>query len=286
LDRDEQPSDEAEAIRQVQRTAAALTAKLRSLANLPREQTKAERSLDGALANLGDISVFSAALAELADQAGAIAKNGHARRAERTRAAVSTFVRASEPSHGAREGANGWRVGRLAIEIRLDDGLARLAYNREPLGSWQPIGQPADLERMFAAGEKQLGSAEIPPDALAETFIEAYDYLASKAFKAATTSKRIRLIDLLDEIRVVRARNLMRAKRRKDADAAISLPVWALLYNADLYRAQAGELPPALRLVFETGSQNETEKYGVTLNGLEPTRDYQRFCFVRRVGTE
>ena len=76
----------------------------------------------------------------------------------------------------------------------------------------------------------------------------------------------------------------MRKKRRGEAKAAADMPSWALLYNTDRYRASGSQVSHAQRLRFETGSQRETAKIGVTLNGLDSSRQYETLCYVRRTG--
>ena len=130
-----------------------------------------------------------------------------------------------------------------------------------------------------------MDKAAIPIDSLASSFIEACEYLESRREGLNLAPRRIALKDMLDEVRLVRARTALAAKKRRDAEAAVQLPLWALLYNADLYRAAAPNLPTDERLMFETGSTNETKRIGLTLNGLDPARDYQRFCYVRRTSS-
>jgi hypothetical protein len=48
----------------------------------------------------------------------------------------------------------------------------------------------------------------------------------------------------------------------------------------DLYRKIASSLPNHQRLGLLTGSQTETSKEGLTINGLDPNVDYNMICHI------
>jgi hypothetical protein len=276
------PNERADAIRQVQRTAAALVARLKPLASIKVGSASASRDLERALDGLGEPETFSRALADLSNQASEIVKESRRRRADELRAALAAYLRQAG-REDARETAVGWRIGRIELEVRVEEGTLRSLYNREPLSAWTAVSEPAHVEACLRDAEKLLDAAEIPIDALAPALISAYDFLAARTDGLNLGSRRVALKDLLEEVQVVLARDAIKARKPRAAEAAVRMPLWALLYNADLYRASANEAPAGDRLMFESGSTNETKRIGLTLNGLEAGRDYQRLCFVRRI---
>lgn len=272
----------SESIQPVTRAAAALAARLKPLAGVKPGAASAFRDLEQALDTLGDATTFSAALSDTVAQGRELVRQSRAERAVNLRTAMAGFIRDVEVDTAVRETALGWRVGRIELELRPDEGVLRSLYDREPLTTWTPILGASDVRTIFASSENLLDKAEIAEDRLVVAFLEAYQYLAARQEGMNLVSRRIALADLLDEIRVVLARTALKSKKRKDAEAAIQMPRWALLYNADRYRASAAGFAPDQRLMFETGSTRETEKIGVTMNGLDAARDYERFCYVRR----
>ena len=273
-----------DAVRQVQRASAALVGRLSPLAKVRAGSSTSERDLERALETLGDVDTFVAALGDLADQARRLVREAHARRADDLRAAVAGYLRESGRTD-VRETAIGWRISRVELELKPDTGEIRGLYNREPLTEWLPASEPRHVHECLSRAEALLDKAAIPIDSLASSFIEACEYLESRREGLNLAPRRIALKDMLDEVRLIRARTALAAKKRRDAEAAVQMPLWALLYNADLYRASAPNLPADERLMFETGSTNETKRIGLTLNGLDPARDYQRFCYVRRTSS-
>ena len=273
-------------IRQVQRAAAVLAARMKPLASVRAGSASALGDLERALDALGDPGTFTGALEDTAGQAQELVRAGRAARADNLRSAVAGFIRNAELGQSARETALGWRVGRVALELRADEGSLRASYNREPMTAWLPVHETADVERIYKDAEILLNKAEMPLEFLAPTLVAAYEDVGNHMSAAAGTPRRVKLQDVLEEVRIIRVREALRARKRKDAEAAIGMPAWSLLYNTDRYRAAAATLSPGARLMFEPGTTAEGTKFGVTLNGLEASRDYQRFCYVRRVTGE
>jgi hypothetical protein len=87
--------------------------------------------------------------------------------------------------------------------------------------------------------------------------------------------------DFYKEFRITQARHDVNRK----ADKVLTFPefpLWAFLYNLDLYIAHAGSTAPEIRLALETGSQNETNKSGYVTNGQNPQQDYKMHVFLVR----
>ena len=78
----------------------------------------------------------------------------------------------------------------------------------------------------------------------------------------------------------------MRTKRHKEAEVAIKHAALGAPVQRRSLQGPGRRIAEPTAPYVRDGSQNETEKLGVTLGGLDPNRDYQRFCFVRRVPTE
>lgn len=267
--------DPAEAIAQVRRTAAAVLARVKPLASVKGKGGGAVASLQRAIDALGDPSTVADALAAAVTQARDIVDTANRRRAAAFGTAMSEYLRGSGAD--TRETAVGWRVGPLELEERSEDGSLRARYNREIVMDWAPIREASDVGDLVQQAQELLRKAEVPEDKLAPVFSDAFRHASHQAGDG-----RVVLRDFLSELRVALVRAALQAKRRADARAALDLPPAALLYNTDRYRAMSSRLPPGERLRFETGGQRETQRIGVVLNGLDPARQYESYCYVRR----
>ena len=87
--------------------------------------------------------------------------------------------------------------------------------------------------------------------------------------------------DFYKEFRVTQVRHDVNRK----ADRTLTfpdVPWWAFLYNLDLYMGQSASVDSRMKLALETGSQNETTKFGCVTNGLNPQQDYRKPVFLVR----
>jgi hypothetical protein len=268
-------SDPAEAIAQVRRTASAVLTRVKPLASVKGKGGGAVASLERAIEALGDPATVADALAAAVTQAKDIVDAANNRRAAAFGAAMSEYLRGL--GSNSRETAVGWRVGLLELEKRSEDGSLRACYNRAVVVDWAPIREASDVGEFVQRAEELLRKAEVPEDRLGPVFSDAFRHASQQA-----KDGRVVLRDFLSELRVALVRDALQGKRRADARSALDLPPAALLYNTDRYRAMSSRLPADERLRFETGGQRETQRIGVVLNGLDPARHYESYCYVRR----
>lgn len=273
--------DQQEGLRAVQRTATALVGRLKALAALRPGTAQGVGDLEAALEKLGDPETFITALRDTVAQGGDLVSAAKARRGEVLRQAVSAFVRDVDGRFSVREVAAGWRVGPVALEIQPQEARVRALYNDEVVVPWTVVAGVDDVAAVHAKAMQQLESVGIPEDRLIAVINEAYDAVLARAGRPAP--HHLRLDEVLGETRLVLAREALSSRRQKDAEGAIRLPLWALLYAFDRFRAASATQASASRLLVETGTVREGEKFGVILNGLDAGRDYQRFCYVQRV---
>ena len=262
---------------QIRRSAAELQKRLRPLASLRKKGAAALVELEAAIATLGDPEVFSRALTTTVEQAKTELRRGREQRGRQFNRAIAQFIRTTD--HPTRETAVGWRVGPVELEQRAEDGLLRARYNRETVVDWKPVGDTADVALLVNDAETLLVKRSIPVEDSSSVFLDAFGRLSVVA-DAGEREPRIAIRDLLMEVAIVLVRRALRARRIADARAAVEIPRWALLHSVDVYRANSGRFSD--RLTFETGGQRETAKIGVVLNGLDPNRQYESFCYVRR----
>jgi hypothetical protein len=271
-----------EEIQLVQRAASGLAARLKPLASMRWNSADAPAKLAIALQKLGDPATFNQALTDTVAQGQEVVRKARARRSAAAGSAVAGFIQ-DVGRDAARETAHGWRVGLVELEVSADEGQVKALYDRAVVVGSAPVSSVDHVREVHSRATQALKAAELPDDVLVEVFDEAFEYLSSRRDPGMNLARsRVELQGLLREVRIVLVRRALQARRLKEATAALSMPPAALLYNADRYRAVSASIDASRRLVFEYGSQKETSRIGVTLNGLDPFRDYERFCYVER----
>ena len=201
-------------------------------------------------------------------------------RDQESRKAISAFVREAKDSGiGVRESANGFRVEELELVVRKNQ--FRFQYNQQPLRSkWESARQSSDISRTWNEAKTLINKFRIEQVQLAEMFAVTYEQCSS-SISGSTDPRRVMIQDFYKEFRITQARYDINRK----ADKVLTFPefpVWAFLYNLDLYIAHAGSTALEHRLALETGSQAETNKSGYVTHGLNPLQDYRMHVFLVR----
>ena len=199
-------------------------------------------------------------------------------RAQESGKAIAAFVREVKDSGiGVRESAGGFRVGELELMVRKNQ--FRFQYNQQPLRTkWESPRQSSDILRIWNEAKTLIKKFRIEEALLAEMFAATYEQFRS-SISVSSYSRRVMIQDFYKEFRITQARHDINRK----ADRALTFPefpLWAFLYNLDLYIAHAGSTASELRLALETGSQAETNKSGYVTNGLNPQQDYRMHVFL------
>lgn len=174
------------------------------------------------------------------------------------------------------------RVGCLQIETKPEIAKIRFLFNKIVLIPWKPVETAEDIVKYEKEALDKLKSVEIPEEILADVFIKAYQNTRNAREKTnKTNSSRVPINDLHAETLVELFRQQIVGRKKFNMKLKeIYLPDWAFVYNLDRYRHLSNSLPDEKRLFFETGSQSETKKMGVVLNGLDPNSIYKKFCYV------
>jgi hypothetical protein len=173
------------------------------------------------------------------------------------------------------------------LELKTDPNRAsiRFLFNKKELMPWKNVINTDDIVRYEGECCKMLINIEIPEKEIVDIFYRAYlNALRTKRGEKSTNSSFIQIKELYEEVQIELFRQKLSLKNLGSSKTiTISFPMWAFLYNLDCYR-KMHNISDKNRLFFETGSQIETKKNGVVLNGLDPKSDYKMFCYVRGSG--
>jgi len=173
-----------------------------------------------------------------------------------------------------RELDTGWRIGRLEVSVDRPHSRAKLLYNLEPLTEWFAVTTVVGLARAMTDAESKLTAASLPTPTFATALRDAYDRLARPS------APRVSLRDLYPEFRLAIVRDELKGGKHDRRLKFAEFPRWAYLHNLDLYRREFSKLAPSVRLVFETGSQEDHAKGRcVVLNGLDASESYKTYCW-------
>jgi len=236
--------------------------------------TKLEKALKG----IGNSAMFAAAIDDLKsklDRALDDARTISEREFDRT---ISGFINDIRKSGNiVREIANGWRVEELQLEIR--NHQCRFLYNRELwINKWEAPQKIADLKRLFSEAKASMKRLRLPESKLPEAFWDTYE-TCQRSASGRPERNEVLLKDFYKEFRITLARqDLDRNVDRKFSYP--EFPKWAFLYNLDLYISISSTLPFEKRLTLQTGSQEETRKFGYVTLGLNPADDYRQHVYI------
>jgi hypothetical protein len=87
------------------------------------------------------------------------------------------------------------------------------------------------------------------------------------------------LVDFYRQLRLTLVRRDLGQRPDKKL-SYVEFPQWAFLYNLDRYRSLSSNIPRETRLVVQTGSQQETQRFGMITDGLDARQDYKVVCYV------
>lgn len=191
---------------------------------------------------------------------------------------VSEFIRNCRAQMiSTREFQNAWRVGPLELKLRPEQATAQFAYNNQVVLKWFPVSSVDDLAAKYVTVNKELERFRLPIDLLSEVFFDAYEYLRWKRNNANSSNDRaVPARKFYQEVRVALLRKRIELKQPYN-----DLPLWAFLYNLDLYFASITHIPQSKKLGLQTGSQHEVSKgFGIVVNGLDALQDYKTICYI------
>lgn len=176
-----------------------------------------------------------------------------------------------------------FRVGCFEMETQPATATIRISFDKNIILPWRPVQNLGDIESCFQECTKKLKATEIPLDNFSTMLYQGYRRLRSKQEKERKPNPQFVLLrNLHEEILIELFRLQVKGKKNLNVKfKEIFFPEWAFQYNLERYRSQMSEIPKEKRLLFETGSQADTERFGIVLNGLSAQSDYKKFCYVR-----
>lgn len=174
------------------------------------------------------------------------------------------------------------RVEELEFQADPKNGYINVLFNKIVLIPWREVSSADDIWLTYDEASTTLRKSSIPENILPEIVVMAYSSIRSKQeYEKKLNAHLVPVSALHEEMIIGLLRNQMKGKSalsKKFKD--IYLPDWAFRYNLDRYRSLLPTLPEDKKVVFQTGSQLETERNGVVLNGLNAQEEYKKFCYV------
>lgn len=176
-----------------------------------------------------------------------------------------------------------FRVGCLEIETKPGNGTLRILFNQQELIPWTPVMKLEEIQSYVTEALTKLKSKEISIEILPDMIAKIYQKQKSHQEKERKPNAHLVPIRSLHHEMIVELfrQRIMDHKNFNTQIEGVIFPEWAFLYNLDRYRMLLTKLPENKRFFFETGSQAESERIGVTLNGLSANEDYKKFCYLR-----
>ncbi|WNR45148.1 hypothetical protein [Paenibacillus roseipurpureus] len=199
--------------------------------------------------------------------------NNRKRQFKRTVTAFLNSVK--EQDFKYREVGGGWRVGPLMMDLDEVQAKVRFSYNRTPISQSIQAYEAHSIITTFHKCIDLLKQVEIPQEVLGELFTKSYNMTV--AFSEASTGERVYIRKMASIFEFIVHETQQISKKKYISD----FPLLVFQYNLDRYRKLAANLQPGHRLNLQTGSQSETSKEGLTVNGLDPNVDYNMICHVQ-----
>jgi len=199
-------------------------------------------------------------------------------RKNKFRGILAGFIKGQQAKRvPTREFGQSWRVGPLAVQLRSEFAQIQIAYNNEVVIKWSSLSQTDDILKIYEAALKKLEETTLPLNKQVEVFWSAYDYLRwQQTRNNVSHPELVPLKNFYLETKVA----LTRFNLHKKVTLQKEYPLWAFLYNLDIYHSKIAETPPKNRLGLQTGSQDQSRKMGIVTNGLNPLQDYRTYCYI------
>ena len=209
-------------------------------------------------------------------------------RAETFRRVVSEFIRELKASGEATtETADGWQIGPVELQLKVERGEARATYNKAPISPasrWAVVTTKQDLADLRADAMKMLKSAEerFSDDLIKQLMMDAYRTAVAGRREAKTPrAELVPIVDLHRAFRIALVAHELEGQKPDKTLGSASMPRWCFLHILDRYQQLSGRLNAKERLVYQTGAQAEQAKgIGYMLGGLDPQHRYRVYCHV------
>lgn len=176
---------------------------------------------------------------------------------------------------------NTLRAEMLQIQANPQKASVQFLFNKKVLMPWKHVLCADDVVKYENECLGMLKKAVIPEQEIEDVFYRAYlNALRKRRKEKSFNPSYVPIVDFYTEVQVELFRQKLLNKASGADNITISFPIWAFLYNLDRYRKMRN-ISENKRLFLETGSQVETKKNGMVLNGLDPKADYKMFCYIR-----
>jgi hypothetical protein len=175
------------------------------------------------------------------------------------------------------------RVQIFEIEFKPETAQIRILFNKLIIIDWNNINSSDSFHKYENNAMKMIKSIEISDKQLPIIIKNAYNRLYKRKRMEDKIHPNLVLLKALhrEMIKELFFQQLSQRKSYNIRFPEVYLPDWAFVYNLDKYRTLIPTLDPEYQLSFETGSQAQTENFGIVLNGLNPNQELKKFCYIR-----
>jgi hypothetical protein len=228
------------------------------------------------------IDTFIIALEENRSNAKKFIEKAKAIRSESFKRHEAEYIKSlNSESKPVREYSNGWRTGKLMIKVRPGLSKIKILYNEQVLINWTSVNSKEDFIDLENRANDMLSAQVIPEQDIIDVFFEAFKQ-AKNHLSGKANSYLVPVLDFYKEVRIALIRKLLENKgSAAKIDRYHKFPLWAFLYNLDIYRSLGSKVPDNKRLGLQTGSMQEaSQNKGLVVNGLNPNDEYKVMCYV------
>lgn len=275
--------DEKKEIEDVIKKFKKISDTITNITKLKAADAETLEALDKIIKNISDVTPISANLNETIIAASKMISQAKKIRIEKVKRYEAELINSLKNDDvPLREVNKGWRIGKLTLQISPEISKARIMYNEQEVVSWEPIASKESLLNLLEKGNKKLESLLIPSEELPEIVWEAYQR-CSKLH--GERNGAIPVKEYLIEFRLTLIKMLLCKNPGAKISKYLEFPVWAFLYNLDVYRSIGKSIPDGKRIGFQTGSQAETSaNKGLAFGGLNPKEDLRIYCYIISLG--
>ncbi len=278
-----QDFDEKREIEEVIKRFKKLDSMILPITKLKPNDPSAVEILDKTIKNISNGITISTSLEEAIIAAKEVIVKVQKQRIEKVKRHEAELINSLKDENvSVREINQGWRIGKLTLNLKPDIAKARILYNEQEVIPWEPVTGKESLINLLDKGNKKLEDLLIPvadlPEIVWDTYLRCSHIRGEK--KAI-----IPVGEYFIELRLTIIKKMLQRNPGAKITSYLEFPLWAFLYNMDVYRSIAKDLLDGKRIGFQTGSQTETSaNKGFTFGGLNPRDDFKIYCYIISLG--
>ena len=170
------------------------------------------------------------------------------------------------------------RVEEVEIQIDQQRAKIRVCYNKSAICPWSNVWDASGFDKIYSDSINKLTKSKISDNILSEIFLISYQNIRNaQKLDGKPNFELVPIYKIHEEMILGLLRNQMKGKNGLEKRyKEIYFPEWAFKYNLDNLKNHLKNLPSEKQVIFKTGSQAETEKNGVIMNGLNPFDEYKK----------